>query len=259
MTRALINSMLALSAAFLFTIILHESAHYLMYQVLGLDATLYHNRVMPLAPLEDKGDEVLIAGIGPLFSLLLGIITYLIASRIRNGPLSLFTLWLGINGILVFFGYLMIAPIMPVGDTGRIFALFDVPVWIQIVVAIVAVISLILFLTRSSSRFEKYASKDFGTISLNRKKWSMTLILFPLIGSVVVVTVLQFPVVHFISILATVCTPWANMAIFGAFIGNQTPINRGAPDMSVNDSISILLVLLFIVSLAANRILVGGV
>ena len=46
MIRTIINFTVALSTAFLLTIILHELAHYIMSITLGYEATLFHNKVV---------------------------------------------------------------------------------------------------------------------------------------------------------------------------------------------------------------------
>ena len=175
-----------------------------------------------------------------------------------TNALSLFVLSFGVAGIITFFGYLMIAPLIPVGDTGRVFSLLGVPIVIQVVFSIIAVFCVTLILMKSTKYFERYAIEDFGSLSTNRKRWSIALILVPLILSIAIVTLLQFPIPHIASIIATVCAPFSIMAVFGTFIGSKKEINRSENGSSINKRISIPLLTFFILVIIAIRMLVSG-
>lgn len=99
---------MALTSAFLSTIMLHEVAHYIMAFILGCEPTLFHNRV-EYAPNGSVYNDLLIAGAGPLFSLILGVTAYQFAKKNIPGAVPLFVLWFGLAGLITFLGYLMIA------------------------------------------------------------------------------------------------------------------------------------------------------
>ncbi|WP_452222787.1 hypothetical protein [Lacinutrix chionoecetis] len=258
MTRTIINSTIALTTAFLLTIILHELAHYVMSISLDYDTTLFHNKVVTKTS-GIKTHEIMIAGIAPLFSLAQGIIAYTISKAMKPNPISLLILWLGIAGIITFFGYLMIAPIIPIGDTGKVFSMLNIPMIIQVIISILALLVITILLMKSTKQFEKYAIKDFGDIKTNRKKWSISLILIPLLISIILITIFQFPIPHIASILATVCAPFSIMAIFGTFIGGKNEIKADLQGNSLNKNISIPILFLLILTIIVNRMLVSGI
>jgi hypothetical protein len=258
MTKTIINSTIGLTTAFLLTIILHELAHYLMSISLGYETTLFHNKVFTKTS-GIKTHEILIAGIAPLFSLTQGIIAYTFSKIMKSNSISLFTLWFGIAGIITFFGYLMIAPLIPIGDTGKVFLMLNISLIVQIIISIIALVTITILLMKFTKQFERYAIDDFGDIKTNRKKWSISLILIPLLISIVLITILQFPIPHIASILATVCAPFSIMAIFGTFIGNKNEIIADLQGKSVNKHISIPMLFLFISTIIINRILVSGI
>jgi len=258
MTKTIINSTIGLTTAFLLTIILHELAHYVMSISLDYETTLFHNKVVTKTN-GIKTHEIMIAGIAPLFSLAQGIIAYTFSKTMKPNPISLLILWLGIAGIITFFGYLMIAPIIPIGDTGKVFSMLNIPMIIQVIISILALLVITILLMKSTKQFEKYAIKDFGDIKTNRQKWSISLILIPLLISIILITIFQFPIPHIASILATVCAPFSIMAIFGTFIGGKNDIKADLRGKSLNKNISIPISSLFILTIIVNRILVSGI
>ncbi len=258
MIKTIINSTIGLTSAFLLTIILHELAHYLMSISLDYETTLFHNRVITKTN-GIKTHEMLIAGIAPFFSLVQGIIAYTFSKNIKSNSTSLFILWFGLAGIITFFGYLMIAPVIPVGDTGKVFSMLNISLIFQIIISILAVVTITILLIKSAKRFERFAIEDFGNTKTTRKKWAISLILIPLLISIVLITILQFPIPHIASVLATVCAPFSIMAIFGTFIGNKNELITDLRGKSINEHISIPLILLFILIITVNRILVSGI
>lgn len=258
MIKTIINSTLGLSTAFLMTIILHEIAHYTMSVILGYETILYHNRVISKTN-GIKSHEILIAGLAPIFSLIQGFVAFNYSKRMTKSNLSMLVLWFGLAGIITFFGYLMIAPIFPFGDTGKVFDLLNIPTWIQTIISIISIIIFTIIMIKSTKEFEKYAIDDFGSTIKNRKKWAFSFIFIPLIISIVIITIFQFPIPHFISVLATICAPFSIMAVFGSFIGNKETIKRDLTGKSINEKISITIIILFIISIIINRILVAGI
>ena len=258
MKFSIINSTLALTMALLLTIILHELAHYIVALGLGYKPTLFHNRV-EYGTSGPELNHMWIAAAGPLFSLVQGIIAYFAAKRMRTSSLSLFCLWFAVAGLITFFGYLMIAPLVPIGDTGKVFRILNIPMLIQIACAILAIVLITLILIRSTVLFERHAIEDFGSTEVNRKRWAVSLILYPLLISILLSTVCQFPIPHIISILATICAPFSIMAVFGTFIGRKTAIKSDENGESINKSVSKVLLLLLVIVAIVNRLLVSGV
>lgn len=257
MKNTILNSTLALSTAFLITILLHEIAHYALAIGLGHEAILYHNRVD--GTIGNIEHQLLILAAGPLFSLFQGVLVLQCAKKMRPTAVSLLVLWFGIAGLITFFGYMMIAPISAIGDTGKIFHILNISIIVPAVLAILSLIVLTLILMKSAGFFEKYTVDCFGPNKTDRKKWAISLILVPLLVSIVVITVLQFPIPHVVSILATVCAPFSIMAIFGTFMGTNKKLRGKVSSSSINEKKSTLLLSIFVLAVLVNRILVYGI
>ncbi len=258
MKYVIINVTLALCAAFLTNILLHEFVHYLTALSLGSQATLFHNYVsasLSVSALE----EGLFAGLAPLFTLLSGLMAYRIGRKREASSLSLYLQLFGIIGIISFFGYLMISSIIPTGDTGKVMNVLGVHLWLQIAISVLSIPAITLILMRATPDFERFSSIDFGDNRMNRKKWSMSLILYPLLISIGIVSLLQIPVPHIASILATVCAPMSLMATFGTFVGSKETLTIAPEANWLTGQINWGFVIFFIIPMVLNRILTFGI
>lgn len=259
MKNTIINSSLAFTTALLLTIIFHELAHFLVAILLGYESTLFHNRVVNSLPFEKEYQELLFAGIAPVFSLIQGIVFLKISSKLDPSIKSLTCNWIGIGGMITFFGYLTISPFVPFGDTGKVFSILNVPIFIQIIIAIASVISITVILMNSVILFEKFISENLTKVKEVRLKWANSLILFPLIIGTILVALFQLPIKFLVSILGVLCSPFPIFALYGAFVGSKTEIDSTGKSNNVNTSVSYFLLGILIVLVLANRFLVNGV
>ena len=115
---------------------------------------------------------------GPFVSLLQGALCMFLYKKIKNGAGSLFTLWMGISGLMAFFGYVIIAPISTAGDTGKIFQLLEIPMIWQIMIAIGGLIFITLLLLRFHRGFERFVPENISDNKLLRAKWAKLLIIY---------------------------------------------------------------------------------
>jgi hypothetical protein len=120
----LVNSTVAFVGALFLSITLHEFAHGLAALAFGVKPTVYagfetHASLSP-------GREAVVALVGPLFSLVSGLIA-LLAPRRGRGFWRLFTIWFGVLSVQSFFGYLMTGPFVAYGDVGHAFRLLNAP------------------------------------------------------------------------------------------------------------------------------------
>ena len=84
---------------------------------------------------------MLIALAGPTFSLIIGILILFISIKLfKPSLMKLFLLWFGMSNILNFLGYMLIAPFIKDGDTGRVFNYFKIPFFISIIIAVITFI-----------------------------------------------------------------------------------------------------------------------
>jgi hypothetical protein len=230
-----LNSILIVISTSIIGTILHESAHYLVGILLNLNPELHHNYVRPLT----KGTElqiVLMAGAGPLFSLVFGcLILYISINFIKPSLIKLFMTWLGMGSVLGLLGYLLIAPFAKDGDTGRIFSYLGVPTFISIVIAIASFIFISYLFRKWSSQFIFYKTEDH----FDKKETQKQLFIYPIFASMVIMTFLSFPITAWVSLLPTIFMP---MTYFSTYRKYKRMDNIN-PDLTINKVSSVLVVL----------------
>ncbi|GAB2584865.1 zinc metalloprotease [Microlunatus antarcticus] len=119
-------SSVALSLAAIVVVTLHELAHAVAGLSLGVGAVLHPNSVSYVPELP-PGGQVVTAAAGPVFSLVLGAVVFLVGRNLAGGFVRLLLLWTGLASMQNFAGYLLIAPVARVGDSGKVLALLDAP------------------------------------------------------------------------------------------------------------------------------------
>lgn len=242
-----IDSILILLTATLMATLLHEGAHYATALSFGLKAEMHHNYVL-VANYDTLRQKIIVASAGPLFSLVLGLISLLIAALIRPERLTkLFFNWLGIIGFLGFFGYMMIAPIVHTGDTGFVLQALNVPEWLQILTALLSIAIFILFLYKMAPRFAAY--KSAGTF--DKMETANQLFTFPIYALVIFGTLLNLPAPYWESLLPAICVPFSFFTIFGGY--KKMAISN--PPTSI-ETIPVPLVALTLLVIAVFRIMV---
>lgn len=98
-------------AAFALNVTPHEAVHAGVAYLLGFNSTLFQMWVNPEAATASAKQVAAIAVAGPVFSLVLGVITWLLYRRRYSGrPVGLIFLMLAVNGIYAFLGPLVGAP-----------------------------------------------------------------------------------------------------------------------------------------------------
>lgn len=209
-----INSALIILSASLLTTILHESAHYVTAISMGLTASLHHNYV------DHQGgtprQQMIIAAAGPVFSLFLGVAGLLIISLIKRFSLiRLFFLWFGLSGWLSFLGYLLIAPFIQEGDTGKVMDYFAVPMAVQIIIVIISSAIIIWLLNRVAPQFSGYKA----TAVFNQIENSKQLFNYPIFFLIISSSLLNLPAPHWPSLLPGICIPMSYFTIMGAYRG----------------------------------------
>ncbi|MGI8575562.1 MAG: hypothetical protein ACR2MA_09525 [Egibacteraceae bacterium] len=131
---------------------LHEYAHALVAVALTGSATVHGAMVTN----PEAADEAAIALAGPIFSLLLGTVVYAASRPLRSGLTRAFLTWASLAALQGTFGYLMIAAVVPVGDTAVAFEARGVPVPGYVLAGAVGVVGMLLsayLLAREITRF----------------------------------------------------------------------------------------------------------
>lgn len=130
----LASSAVALTLAAPVAVTLHELAHAVAGLALGSDVVLSSSSVSYVPELAAH-DEVVAAAAGPLFSLVLGVVVFLVGRQAGRGFVRLLLLWTGLVSMQNFAGYLLIAPFAGAGDTGQIMGILDAPALAYVVSA----------------------------------------------------------------------------------------------------------------------------
>ncbi len=252
----LINSIIIRITASLLTTLIHELGHFITSVYLGNSATLYHNMVETHTIHIDPVSKLYIPLAGPVISLIQGIFCFLFYRRIKDGVWSLFFLWLGLSGLMVFFGYVMIGPFASNGDTGKVLQLLEIPFIWQIVIAIGALGIFTLLLLHFHRHFERFIPQDIDNDKNLRIKWAKILIMYPVLAGIVVNTLLQFPVLFFISILPTLTMPFSLFLVYGKLITSNNVVYKRRNKIALRLSIPLIVILL--IAIFINRYLVFG-
>jgi len=243
----LLNSILIAVTTSLLTTILHEGAHYLTALFLGVPAELHHNYVST-PDTTPAQTATIISASGPLFSLIFGILSLIISVKtVRISLFKLFLLWLGMQGILTFFGYLLIAPIAAEGDTGKVFDYLGFPVYLSVGIAVASFIFINKVFSGCARYFTYYKAAEFT----DKNEDCRQLLIYPIFCSIIFVTLLNLPVVIWVSLLPTIFMPMTYFAAMGAYKGLKITY----PQVII-DRISIPLLILTIFCIAVFRYLV---
>lgn len=242
-----INSILIAVSTSIIGTILHESAHYVAGYYLGLNPELHHNYVNPLA----EGTElqnILMAAAGPLFSLVFGVVIMFISIKfIKPSLLKLFMTWLGMGSILGLLGYLLISPIAKNGDTGRVFAYLQIPTFVSVIIAIASFAFITYLFKKWSNQFVFYKHDD----TFDKTETTKQLFFYPIFGSIIIVTLLNFPITTWVSLLPTLFMPMSYFSTFGGY----KRLNNLNPTLTIKH-ISPVLIVLTILSILLFRYLV---
>lgn len=243
-----INSILIVISTTIIGTILHEFSHFLMAKYYGLNPEIHHNYVNYSTDNATEIQKVIIAGIGPIFSLISGIIFLIISIKIiKPSLLKLFTLWLGMNGILMFLGYILIAPIAKNGDTGKVFDYLHISTSISIILAILGLVIIIKLFKKLSPEFKYYKNQEM----FEQSEIAKQLFLYPILCSILIVTLLSLPVVTWISLLPTIFMPMSYFSVMKSY----QKLNLKEAQLEINH-ISKILIILTILTIIIFRILI---
>lgn len=196
--RALIlNASCLYITAYLATIVLHEIGHAVVSLALGGRPVLYNTSVQNTNHLLPAAALVLIAAAGPVVSLLQGLaLLALLRRRPPAGPWGLFWLYAGVFGVINFFGYLLITPLVKGGDTGQLAALLHVPTAVQWVVALLSLYLLIKLIGSTAPLFLRLLPTEAQAHLPARVAGLRGLILWPWLAGSVVLVLLALPAPH---------------------------------------------------------------
>jgi hypothetical protein len=253
-----IHSVLVFVLAFVLNTLIHEGAHAVMAKILGFHPVMHHNYVStPEVESATRLVRILISAAGPLMSLLQGII-FLILLRTtgQKSLVTLFYLWLSVMGFINMGGYLMLTPLVPYGDTGKVFALLNSPQWLKWVVALVGLAGLIRIIFGFVADFEHQLAKEMVGQHFAPGKLANGLIAFPVLVGCLITTLLSLPVPTVISLIYPATSPFITFMIYGQLRGKKGDLFGEAV---YPDKLSALLIAVTFAAIVISRLLVSGV
>lgn len=252
----LVNSIVIFTIAFLVTALVHEGAHALTARAFGTDPVLHHNYVAH-AETESSSAAIAIPASGPLISLLQGIVLLALSRRRKTKSLYTLTgLWLGLQGYITFLGYVMIGPLVPYGDTGKVFALLGVPGWLQWILAAGALVLAFRIVRGTAVDFERHAVATTGDLRHARARVANQLIAFPVFAGVVLTTLLSLPSPTPISLIHPLTSPFVVFLAYGRIRRSTDELPPGA---AYREGVSWPLVGVLALLVVVSRLLVPGV
>jgi uncharacterized membrane protein len=254
----LLHSVLIFVLSFILNTIIHEGAHAIMAKVCGLNPVLHHNYVS--TPEREDATQlvkILIPAAGPLMSLLQGIIfLFLLRNRNQKSLNTLFFLWMSVMGFINFGGYLMLTPLVPYGDTGKVFTLLNSPQWLKWVVCLLGLAGLMKLILSLAPDFEAHVPANERDQRYVPGKLANLLIAFPVLAGCVVTSLLSLPVPTFISIVYPATSPFITFMIYGELRRKKDQLLGKAV---YPDTISIPLAAFTVLAIVISRLLVSGV
>ena len=214
-----VNSTILYVIAFLLTTVFHEYGHAITGLINGSQPVLHHNYVEHLSISGLSGSKrVMIALAGPLTSLLQGVLIGLVYLKSKKDRLlRLFWLWLSVLGFSNFFGYLMTGPLFQEGDIGKVFLLLRLPIYLQILIAVIGMAILFFIAFKITRPFLKFSYQpEWLADPVSRKDFAFKIIILPWIMGALIVSILYLPVIALISIIYPFSSgmififPWKN-------------------------------------------------
>jgi len=154
---------------------------------------------------------------------------------------------MGMYGFLVFLGYLLIAPVVTHGDTGKVFSYLKIPLALSIFIAFISVIAIFILLSKLSRELRFYTAGR----NCHRNENCRQLLIYPIFASIILVVLLNLPITNYISLLPTLFMPLSFFVMIGGY-KRMTIRNT----QLIIDRISIPLAIISIFSIAIFRYLV---
>ncbi len=240
---------------------LHEFAHFVAAILLhSKDVTLFHNYVQHDTSALSLNSTLVIAAAGPLFSLLVGVLFQSVCANFaKRNLLFLFLLYMSAFGYINFGGYLLVSPFFRGGDTGYIFAQLNFPLWLTILCAIGGCVFLFFSMKMLCKYFIEMGTEAIINDKAQRKAFIGSIIENPLYIGVAATTLLNLPVVTFLSLLYPICSPFTLFWTFGYLYDTNYPMQKANKNLSTIEKLSWPLITFFVVSAIVNRLLVYGV
>jgi hypothetical protein len=197
----------------------------------GLHPVLHHNYVQTPDDADERlaGARLWVPAAGPLVSLLQGVLCLAwLRTRKRRSAFSLTILWLGLHGLIGFFGYLMMGPLFRYGDTGKVYAELGVPGAVPWLLAVAGLVALVVVARSTAAEFARHVMPAPPGVERPRGRVGNALIAWPILAGAVVTSLLSLPVPSFLSLLHPMTSPFVVFTAYGRLRREKEPLPEGA-------------------------------
>ena len=240
---------------------LHEFGHFFTsILVHAKQISIHHNYTSYIDEGLSLKSTLLIKATGPLISLIIGLVFHFICSRqIKRNFLFLFHLYMSSFGYIGFFGYLIIAPMFPGGDTGYICYTLGFPIWLTIVIALIGGVALYLSINGLMKYFVEMGPKETIENKDLRNSFIRSLLLFPLLIGIVITTLLNLPIPAFVSLISPICSPLTFMWGYGNALKKNYSLDNTNKNFQHFSKLNVWLFVFLFLTILFNRLLVIGI
>ena len=243
------------------TMTLHEFGHFFAsILVHAQQISIHHNYTSNSGFGLSARSTIIIKATGPIISLIIGLLFHFICSRqVKRNILFLFKAYMSIFGYIGFFGYLIIAPFTPGGDTGFVFYSLGFSLWLMIVLAVFGAITLYFLINSMMKYFVEMGSKEIIENKVSREKFIRSLIFFPLIMGIFLTSLMNLPVSVMISLIAPIGGSLTILCGYDNATKKDFHLKNINKNYELLRKLDFQLFVFFFLTIILNRLLVYGI
>jgi len=235
------------AASYTVTTIAHELAHALTAYALGIPSTLFHFAVNIDPPYGTLSQLAVIGVTGPLFALIIGLLSWGAYTRTRNSRLELPLLYFVMFGVGTFFGNLMSTAF--VGDFSRLALTLQLPMAVRYSASILG-----MLLLGSLSFFIGREMRRCTPVGVSATKAMIGVIAIPAILGTAIALLISLPIPSVFAYARMAESSFWITAAVGTWISRKPPTNdRRTFDLGWTDIVFLLAVALLV------RLIAGGI
>lgn len=256
-----INSTMLFVIASILVMTLHEFGHFFTSILIhAQQISIHHNYTSNSSVGISAIRSIIIKISGPFISLIIGVLFHFICScKERRNILFLFFTYMSIFGYIGFFGYLIIAPFTPGGDTGYVFYSLGFPLWVMILSAIVGAVALYFLINSLMKYFVEMGSNEIIENGVDRVKFIRSLIFYPLVFGIILTTLLNLPVPVIISLISPICGSLTVLCGYDNASKKDYLLKNTNKEFDKFNKLSLILFGFFVLTIILNRLLVYGI
>jgi hypothetical protein len=257
----IINSAILFVIASVLAMTIHEFGHFFASILVNAQQlSIHHNYTSNSGGGLSSTSMIFIKSTGPLVSLMIGVVFHYMCSRqAKRSIIFLFEAYMALFGYIGFFGYLIIAPLTPGGDTGYVFYSLGLPVWAMIILAMGGAVVLYFLINILMKYFVEMGSREIMENGEKRQIFIRSLIFLPMIIGIVVTTILNLPVPSYISLIAPVCGSLTILCGYNTASEKTFSLKNINGGFDQINKFNLIWVVFFVLTIIMNRLLVLGI